>query len=293
MSDNGELNSQRVSVLSRQRVIGVGAILVLVFVGISLLVVLLPEPTKDADARPELVGSPTGGSLQEFNQEVADAVEALHEAGAIQGRQVTLIEDQLAAEVLFDMRPDGDFVVVQRVDEHLLLRAEGVELLPGPSRTTTTVWVRVEEVIYQAEMRNGQAGEWITLETGNDTTEAFVIGLAVLTDRTSMLGLVSNRDPHVTSQRTIDGGAVWALSWPNNGTSDVTLRWWIHPQGHLGFLEIFASSRSESPHWIQDPGSVFIEYRPVVDPQSIRSPDPGTSFDLSQVDLPNGFTLDG
>jgi hypothetical protein len=273
----------------RQRVVVAGMAAVLVLVG---ALVVVPALT---DRAPPVIDPPDDGevtevSMDELEAAVSSAIAALRRAPGLEGVQQAFIGDHLAAAVWFRSRADGEVVVVQSVDVDV--HDSGWWLVddepPAAGRRfTTTAWIVVDDVLYEATADNGQPDQpWAISD--RQPPVRLALGLALLDVGTDMVG-TPGEGWEATRHDLGAGQELWMVTGPHQD-GRFEQRWEI-TDGKLTAWEFELVDVSRQP--LQTGSDVLtsgsIEYRALADPDSIAAPQPGDDLNLDGFDLPAGF----
>ncbi|MBU1225854.1 MAG: hypothetical protein KJ698_01400 [Actinobacteria bacterium] len=267
--------------LTRRRRWGIAATVIGLLVGVLVFM-----------ATVVLDGETTEVTLEEYDAAVQSAFAALLESPGVEGVEFGYIDDYLAGAVWFDSRPNGDVSLVQWKD--LDVDQYGWSLIPteGPSatgsNTATTVWVGVDDALYEATLTNGQPHDgWSISDLISVPRGSLAYGLSLLADY-EQIGPTD--DGEVTYHEAPDGGSTWTLTAPL-GDGYLVQRWQIRASGELQSLsyDLVGVNRSMRP----GPGitSASIEFMPLEDPNPIKAPNLGADPNIAEFNLPEDFPL--
>ena len=180
----------------------------------------------------------------------------------------------------------------------------------GSTRLTGTVVFA--DLRYNAQTRSGgPTGQWTVRERDLELPDAFVNPMSRLLPITSGSGffgglsvpdggyfdtLVEAADAVEASlEKTTDDGSVWTLEHEHEA-GDFVLVYGVHPDGYLRSFSVTRSDRGDPAETTttrlpepSSPVSVTVQFRVLSEPEPIQPPEPGTVFDPSEFDLPDGF----
>lgn len=236
---------------------------------------------------------PSGTSLEDYDDAVRSAVETLAASDGVAGVQSGYVDGNLTGAVWFDSRDNGDVVVVQRQDAGV-----GGYGWPGDPSTdstvaaqviTTTIWVRVDDLQYEATLTNGQPDDgWSVTETSNGSGGPLALGLVFLFQYDEFA--TPTEVGEVSFEEVAGGGGVWTLTAPYSDGNQITT-WQIGGAGELvsWSYELVGVSSSN----LEFPGltSGVIQFTPLIDPDPIFVPDPQAIPDPAQFGFPGDFPL--
>jgi hypothetical protein len=265
-------------------VAGVGAIVVAVAVLLAQQPNVGPQPDESPAA------SPSPASIEELRAAVESAVVTLRESRGVEGIGTTSIYDELASAQWFSWRPNGDQVVVQRVDVDVAESAWWLDPDGDPPargrNVMTTIWVRAGDRFFE-----GTADGW-TVPDAREAPRVLSLMTAVLDGEEDLSELFAAGEPYEVSVIPLDGGGEeWTLSAPLRDGTGIS-RWRIGPEGELrSWVNEFEDLSPTVDDTNFRTGSA-LEIRILTEAPPIDSPDIGSTPNADALGLPSDFPLD-
>ena len=228
-------------------------------------------------------------TVADLESAVSAALANLEAAPGIVGTQRAFIGDYLATFIRFQSNEDGSAVVVQQTDLDVLesgwwLATDGAPPAVG-ERLTTTVFVFVEETLYEGAL-DDPSGGWIERDgSGIERGPVLALERLALDDP---FGLASVEQSAAISGGTLAGdGSLWILITAA-GEGEAVQRWEIRSDGSITW-----SAEAIGATAPVDPRNPFTttqtEYQPLGAAPFIAPPDGSVPDYLDSLDLPSGL----
>ena len=264
----------------------VGAVALIV--GLAVLLGQGPNVGPQPDASPDGTTSPA--SIEDLRAAVESAIVTLRQSPGVEGIGTTSIYGELASAQWFSWRPNGDQVVVQRVDIDVAESAWWLDPDGEPParrrNVMTTIWVRAGD-----EFFDGTADRW-TIPDARDVPRVLSLMTAVLDGEEDLSRLFAAGEPYEVSVTQLgDGGEEWTMSAPLRDGTGIS-RWRIGPEGEL---QSWVNEFEDLSPTVDDSnfrtGSA-VEMRILTDPPRIQVPDIDSVPNADALGLPPDFPLD-
>jgi hypothetical protein len=260
---------------------------------VAVLAVLLGQARNvgpGPDASPPPSATAAGETVDQLRAAVTDATQRLADTGAVQGTQMTWIEEYLASATWFDWRSNGDQVVVTRSDIDVQapwwLDPEGEPLSFG-ERIQTEMHVLAGDSWYRAE-----DGSWLIEDRTAAPRGPLAYGIGLLTG--SIPPVPPGMDVAgsvVTRRGAANGDEIWTLEG-GEGDQAGHAEWRFGPDG---VLVSFAAEGVQSLAPSENLGSAstrsVIDFTPLGDVEPLAAPE-GAPPDPAEYGLPDDFPLD-
>ena len=260
-----------------------------VFIALALIIgrgpSVGPNPTASVDA------GPAPATSEELRAAVESGLEVLRESPGVEGTSTSSVLGELGAATWFNWRPNGDQIVISRIDRDVSESAWWLDPGAGPptrrENVTQLILALVGDEYFMAE-----GGSWVVQpREGAPPTLSFATGM-LDGNALTVEGMTSNPPGgEVTVTRDPDGGATWTLTAPYRDGSS-TSRWDIAADGRLTSWSFELLDVTPTPDDTQFTTLGHMEFTPVSDAGPIEAPDPNAPPDPAALGLPPDFPLD-
>lgn len=242
-----------------------------------------PAPTPSSEA------SPSPASVEELRSALAAATNVLRESRGVEGTMSASIQGELSGATWFLWRPDGEQVVVERVDVDVAETAWWLDPDGGPpgrgANVRETIRVVVESSYYE-----GTASGW-TVGDAVDAPPALSLTTGVLDGEIDLWAEALNDDAgQVTVARLSDGGEEWSLVAAFREGTAVS-RWRIGAGGELQSWSYETQGVSPTVDDTNPITSSLVQLDMLSQAPTIEAPDVEAPPDAEALGLPPDFPL--
>ena len=188
------------------------------------------SPTPSASAEP---------TIDDLGVALLDAVDVLRAAPGVEGRQQVEIAGTIGSATWFDWRPNGDQVIVQRLDLDVTETGWWMVADGAPPTTGQRIYTNIQAKVGDELFFTNEAGDWqVAPRDDGFPTGAFgpaILDGSILPWRPLDALVSSLNDPseaRIERDDLPDGGVEWQLEFQWMG-APLIQRWTIGPGGEL------------------------------------------------------------
>lgn len=263
---------------------------------------LLVGPGRDFGPAPSSSATPSASAsavtIDDLGVALLDAVDVLRAAPGVEGRQQAEIDGTIGSATWFDWRPNGDQVVVQRLD--LDVMETGWWMVPdgAPPATGQRIYTFIGAKLGDDFYFTNEAGDWEVAPRGDGFRQG-ALGPAILDGDLlpwrPLDGLVTSlpaeSEARVARGDLPDGGVEWQLESQWLG-APLIQRWTIGPGGELRSWTLERDGRTVDPEgdFNDNITHAWLEFT-ITDGDPIEPPDIDAVPDADAVGVPADLPL--
>jgi hypothetical protein len=267
-----------------------GAAIAAVVVVVALAGLLLGQVIRvGPGATPTSEASPTPASVEELRSALEAATATLREAPGVEGTMSASIQGELSAATWFRWRPDGDQLVVERVDVDVSESGWWLDPEGEPPGRGSNVRETIRMVAGQRYFE-GTASGWTVADEAEAPPALSLITGVLDGDVDLWRDALAEDAGQVAVTRFGGGGEEWSLVAPFREGTAVS-RWRIGAGGELQSWSYETQGVRPTVDDTNPITSALVELEVLSEEPTIEAPDVGTAPDANALGLPPDFPL--